>query len=66
MLPPLWGHNGWVISIEFLPDGSKIVSESCGNTNQVWDASMGVKLPPMPKADNDVPKSAESSQYILP
>jgi WD40 repeat protein len=31
-------HIGWVMSVAFSPDGSKIVSGSLGGTIKVWDS----------------------------
>ena len=44
MLPPLRGHDDWVRSVAFSPDGSKIVSRSSDKTIRVWDASAGVEI----------------------
>ena len=40
----LQGHNDYVCSVTFFPNGSKIVSGSDDNTMQVWDASTGIKM----------------------
>jgi WD40 repeat protein len=32
-------HSGWVMSVAFSPDGSKIVSGSRDKTIKVWDSS---------------------------
>jgi WD40 repeat protein len=48
MLPPLRGHNDWIVSVAFSPDGSKIISGSDDKTIRVWDASTGIEmLPPL-------------------
>ena len=48
MLPPLRGHDLYVLSVAFSPDGSRIVSGSYDQTIRVWDASTGVEmLPPL-------------------
>ena len=31
-------HSGWIFSVSFSPDGSKIVSGSADQTIKVWDA----------------------------
>ena len=37
---PLEGHSGYVISVAFSPDGSRIVSGSRDNNIRLWDAKM--------------------------
>jgi len=44
MLPPLQCHDDYIYSVAFSPNGSKIVSGSCDNTIQIWDASTGVEM----------------------
>ena len=44
MLPPLRGHDHYVLSVAFSPDGLKIVSGSGDKTIRVWDASTGVEI----------------------
>ena len=41
VLGPLEGHTGWVWSVSFSGDGSRIVSGSWDNTVRVWDAVSG-------------------------
>jgi WD40 repeat protein len=42
----LQGHDDFVFSVAFSPDGSKIVSGSRDKTIRVWDASTGVEMLP--------------------
>jgi WD40 repeat protein len=44
--PPLEGHEDWVRSVAFSPDGKHIVSESGDHTIQLWDAETGDMLQP--------------------
>ena len=47
-LQQLQGHDGYVQSVAFSPDGSKIVSGSSDKTIRVWNASSGAEmLPPL-------------------
>ena len=42
------GHDDYINSVAFSPDGSKIVSGSADKTIRIWDASTGVEmLPPL-------------------
>ena len=41
VLGPLEGHTGWVNSVSFSGDGSRIVSGSGDKTVRVWDAVSG-------------------------
>ncbi|CCA76207.1 related to WD40-repeat protein (notchless protein) [Serendipita indica DSM 11827] len=41
---PLRGHKADILAIRFSPDGSKIVSASCDNMIQLWDAATGESL----------------------
>ena len=48
ILPPLRGHNYWINSVTFSPDGSKIISGSGDEKIRAWDASTGIEiLPPL-------------------
>ena len=38
---PLWGHSQPVTSVEFSPDGRRIVSGSHDKTLKIWDAETG-------------------------
>jgi WD40 repeat protein len=38
------GHTGWVRSVSFSPDGTRIVSGSSDSTVRVWDAATGLPL----------------------
>jgi WD40 repeat protein len=40
----LEGHSGWVFSVVFSRDGSKVVSGSNDSTARVWDAASGRQL----------------------
>jgi len=53
MLPPIQGHDDWIESVAFSPDGSKIISGSDNNTIQVWDTSTGVEMLPPLQGHND-------------
>ena len=44
MLPPLRGHNDWIHSVAFSPDGSIIISGSQDKTIRVWHAGFGVQV----------------------
>jgi|WetSurMetagenome_2_1015567.scaffolds.fasta_scaffold05323_2 WD40 repeat protein/lysophospholipase L1-like esterase len=37
-------HNGWVQSVSFSPDGSKLAAGSDDNTARIWDVANGVEL----------------------
>ncbi|KAH8835890.1 WD40-repeat-containing domain protein [Flagelloscypha sp. PMI_526] len=38
------GHTGWILSVAFSPDGTRIVSGSYDRTLRLWDASTGVPI----------------------
>ena len=38
------GHSGWVWSVDWSPNGSRIASASADSTGQVWDAESGDHL----------------------
>ncbi|KAF8338053.1 WD40-repeat-containing domain protein [Cantharellus anzutake] len=38
------GHTGWVSSVSFSPDGSKVASGSNDQTGRIWDAVTGEEL----------------------
>ena len=60
-LQQLKGHDNYVLSVAFSPDGSKIVSGSSDKTIRVWDASTGVEmLPPLRGHDSWVESVAFS------
>ena len=40
----LKGHTGWVYSVRFSPDGTRIASGSRDQTIRLWDASTGEQL----------------------
>ncbi|OBQ08889.1 MAG: ribosome assembly protein 4, partial [Anabaena sp. LE011-02] len=40
----LKGHEGWVYSVEFSPDGKKLASGSVDNTIKIWDVTTGKVL----------------------
>ena len=73
MLAPLQGHNSFILSTTFSPDGSKIISASSEETIRVWDASTGVEmLPPLRLVDGsgtafimDAAFSPDGSKIIL-
>ncbi|CAE6535674.1 unnamed protein product, partial [Rhizoctonia solani] len=44
MLPPLEGHTGAVVSVQFSPDGSRIVSGSLDKTIRLWSTKNGETL----------------------
>ena len=44
MVITLAGHEDWVVSVSFSPDGSRIVSGSRDKTVRIWDAATGVLL----------------------
>ena len=50
---PFRGHNGWVNSVAFSPDGKQVVSGSGDKTIQVWDAETGVIVSGPFKGHND-------------
>ena len=64
----LRGHGGWINSVAFSPDGSKIISGSDDKTIRVWDASTGIEmLPPLRGHDdsiNSVAFSPDGSKII--
>ena len=42
--PPLRGHAGYVPSIAFSPDGTRLVSASSDHTLKLWDTAEGIEL----------------------
>ncbi|KAK7008318.1 WD40-repeat-containing domain protein [Favolaschia claudopus] len=45
VMPQLWkAHTGWVQSVAYSPDGSKIVSGSMDTSLRLWDARTGAQL----------------------
>ena len=36
---PDWGHSGWVVDLEFYPDGKTFASASTDNTIKLWDTA---------------------------
>jgi WD40 repeat protein len=44
MLSHLRGHHGFISSVTFSPDGSKIISVSLDQSIRVWDAGTGAEL----------------------
>jgi len=40
----LSGHAGWVMSVGFSADGSKVVSGSYDKTLKIWDADSGALM----------------------
>jgi len=46
ILPALQGHEHWVQSVAFSPDGTRIVSGSYDHTVRVWDANTGDEVLP--------------------
>jgi WD40 repeat protein len=49
----LRGHDSWVYSVAFSPDGSKIISGSNDKTIRVWDASTGIEIVPPIRGHDD-------------
>ncbi|CAE6441223.1 unnamed protein product, partial [Rhizoctonia solani] len=41
---PFKGHTNWVQSVQFSPDGSRVVSGSDDNTIRVWDVERGTTV----------------------
>src|SRR5258706_12047398 len=41
---PLSGHNGWVTSAAYSPDGLHIISGSSDSTIRIWDAETGAPV----------------------
>ena len=40
----LKGHDGWVWSVAYSPDGQRIVTASMDKTAKVWEAQTGTQL----------------------
>ncbi|MCZ6764560.1 MAG: hypothetical protein O7C63_06465 [Alphaproteobacteria bacterium] len=38
------GHQGWVLSAAFSPDGARIVTASLDSTARIWDAKTGAEI----------------------
>ena len=66
MLPPLQGRDYSSNSIEFSPDGSKIILGSSDKTIHVWDENTGVEMcpPPSPQKADEVSVSTLDCQII--
>jgi WD40 repeat protein len=52
-IDPLKGHNDWVTSVAFSPDGKHIVSGSYDQTVRVWDAQTGHSVKDPLNGDGD-------------
>ena len=60
----LSGHAGWVNSVGFSADGSKVVSGSSDNTVKIWNADSGEVIQTLSgEIDKDIYVS--QVQYIL-
>jgi len=40
----LTGHSGDVLSVDFSPDGNRVVSGSCDNRVKIWDTATGAEV----------------------
>ena len=60
-LQQLQGHEDYVHSVAFSPDGSKIISGSDDKTIRIWDASTGVEMLPPLQGHEDCVRSVAFS-----
>ena len=59
----LSGHDNFVASAAFSPDGSRIVSASFDGTARIWDAATGREIAVQVTTMTPVPFTMEGTRY---